>query len=187
MRSGGTGSVGWCRRCALLASVPVAASSSFPRSSPGPLSIFARSRRAGRRARLTRSAAGGRSRRTATTFAVRSRWKECGGGGRNIRDIAAAADGVSLQEPLQDLAPAQDAAPQGVGEAPPGPEPSREEALQDLAHTQEALMVGLIATLAGDALQDTVAVLRRRLVEQGRHILAQEQRAAGSPVAFAQC
>lgn len=48
-------------------------------------------------------------------------------------------------------------------------------------------MVGLIATLAGDALQDTVAVLRRRLVEQGRHILAQEQRAAGSPVAFAQC
>ena len=90
-----------------------------------------------------------------------------------------------LPEPLQDLAPTQGVAAQDVGEAPPVQEPAAEGALQDLAHTQEALLVGLIATLVGEALQDKVAGILRRLVEQGQRILAQEPRAYGSPGACA--
>jgi hypothetical protein len=104
------------------------------------------------------------------------------------------------QEPLQDLAPAQEPAPQAVGqtEGPPPPlglqkEPTKEPALgapsgpalQDLALTQHPLVVGLLSLLVGEALQEKVAAVAHRLVEQGRRVLAQDRTACGQPSAFA--
>jgi hypothetical protein len=45
-------------------------------------------------------------------------------------------------------------------------------ALQDLANTQELLVVGLISVVIGEALQDRFVDFHRELVERGRRILA---------------
>jgi hypothetical protein len=51
-------------------------------------------------------------------------------------------------------------------------------ALQDFVHTQDPLLVGLITTILGDALQESFEAFSRRLVEQGRRVLAAQCRDA---------
>jgi hypothetical protein len=46
-----------------------------------------------------------------------------------------------------------------------------ERALQDLVHLQNPLVVGLISVLAGDALQETLVLFARGLVERGERVL----------------
>jgi len=67
--------------------------------------------------------------------------------------------------PLQDLCRGQSPQTEQVtnGIAPP--------ALQDLCLTQPALVVGLIATLTGSALQEDIAEAVRRLQRKGQDIL----------------
>jgi hypothetical protein len=51
--------------------------------------------------------------------------------------------------------------------------------LQDFALAQDPLFVGLISMLAGAPLQENLAPLTRRLVEQGRRVLAQNPNVLG--------
>jgi hypothetical protein len=53
-------------------------------------------------------------------------------------------------------------------------------ALQDFALIQDPLFVGLISMLVGAPLQESLAPLTRRLVEQGRRVLAQNPNVLGS-------
>ena len=93
---------------------------------------------------------------------------------------------LEVLEALQDSAPIQDVDNQVVADSAaepasvfaqraldvPAAKSGNAEALQDLAHTQELLMVGLISVLLGDALQDSFVTYRRELVERGRRVLA---------------
>ena len=93
---------------------------------------------------------------------------------------------LEVPEALQDSAPIQDVDNQAVADSAvesasgfaqraldvPAAKSGNAEALQDLAHTQELLMVGLISVLLGDALQDSFVTYRRELVERGRRVLA---------------
>ena len=64
----------------------------------------------------------------------------------------------------------EDLAPNGASAVP----------LQDFALIQDPLFVGLISMLAGVPLQESLAPLTRRLVEQGRRVLAQNPNVLGS-------
>ena len=93
---------------------------------------------------------------------------------------------LEVLEALQDSAPIQSVDNQTVADSAvepvsvfaqraldvPAAKSGNAEALQDLAHTQELLMVGLISVLLGDALQDSFVTYRRELVERGRRVLA---------------
>jgi hypothetical protein len=101
--------------------------------------------------------------------------------------------------PLQDFVPTQTPDPEpltkDVPQAPrdfvPGTKPAATScngvpaqigpALQDFVHTQDPLVVGLIATILGDALQESFGSLTRHLVEQGRRVLAAQLGAACGP------
>jgi hypothetical protein len=69
------------------------------------------------------------------------------------------------EEPLQDLCTTQ--APQD--ETLVGPDLS--DALQDLCVLQPAVLVGLISTMTGSALQEDIAAATRALLRKGRDIL----------------
>lgn len=90
---------------------------------------------------------------------------------------------------LQDFAPIQvapdqpleaDAPPAASGFAPETPPdgsrnaPGDEMALQDFVHTQDPLLLGLIETIAGGALQESFVPFTRQLVERGRRIQARQ-------------
>ena len=87
--------------------------------------------------------------------------------------------------PLQDLAQAQSPRDEPLTEAAspaasdllqraPTTGTGNAEPLQDLVPMQTALLVGFIATVAGEPLQESFAVGFRRLVERGRRVLAQD-------------
>ena len=89
-------------------------------------------------------------------------------------------------EALQDSAPIQDVDNQSVADSAvepvsvfaqraldvPAAKSGNGDALQDLAHTQELLVMGLISVFLGDALQDSFVTYTRELVERGRRVLA---------------
>ena len=76
------------------------------------------------------------------------------------------------QEPLQDLCTTQVAQNQGVTKAEiPG-------ALQEVWLMQPAVMVGLISTMSGSALQEDIAATTRALLRKGQDILAMRPRVA---------
>ena len=96
---------------------------------------------------------------------------------------------------LQDLVPTQVAPDQPLAkDAPPpasdfapgaAPHDSRnaqgdEAALQDLVHTQDPLVLGLIDVLGGGALQESFVPFARRLVERGWRIKAQQRAKAAA-------
>ncbi len=96
--------------------------------------------------------------------------------------------------PLQDFVPPQVAdseplawdAPVAPSDFVPGAAPAAascngvpaldEPPLQDFVPTQDPLVVGLIAAILGDALQESFGSLTRHLVEQGRRVLAAQGR-----------
>jgi len=98
------------------------------------------------------------------------------------------------EAPLQDFAPTQGAAaeplttmgsgrPSDFSQKEPedlAPSSASAAALQDFALIQDPLFVGLISMLAGAPLQESLAPLTRRLVEQGRRVLAQNPNVLGS-------
>ena len=59
------------------------------------------------------------------------------------------------------------------------PEEVSPRALQDFALMQHPLIVGLISSLAGEALQESLALLTGRLVEQGQRWLAKNPQGLG--------
>jgi hypothetical protein len=69
------------------------------------------------------------------------------------------------EEPLQDLCPTQ--APQNEVLVVP----DLSDALQDLCFLQPAVLVGLISTMTGSALQEDIAAATRALLRKGRDIL----------------
>jgi hypothetical protein len=95
--------------------------------------------------------------------------------------------------PLQDLAVAQVVAVEPLMDEPPceSEAVARKEmahfaavgappaALQDLALLQHPLMVGLISSLMGEALQESLASVTDRLVEQGQRWLAKNPNGLG--------
>jgi hypothetical protein len=97
------------------------------------------------------------------------------------------------EAPLQDFAPPQAPAAEPLTtmrshlpsdffqKEPEDPAPSGASAasLQDFALTQDPLFVGLISMLSGAPLQESLAPLTRRLVEQGRRVLAQNPNVLG--------
>ena len=95
--------------------------------------------------------------------------------------------------PLQDFVIAQVAAVESLREEPIresaafpqkgaadcAPEGVPQRALQDLAIMQHPLIVGLISSLMGEALQENLALLTGRLVEQGQRWLAKNPSGLG--------
>jgi hypothetical protein len=99
--------------------------------------------------------------------------------------------------PLQDLAPAQVvAAPPLADDAAAPPRDFLQKApastsgyaattscngapLQDFVHPQDPLLVGLIATMLGGALQESFVPFTQELVERGRRVLAQNCGSSG--------
>ena len=93
---------------------------------------------------------------------------------------------LETPEALQDSAPIQDVDNQSVADSAvepvsvfaqraldvPAAKSGNGDALQDLAHTQELLVMGLISVFLGDALQDSFVTYTRELVERGRRVLA---------------
>ena len=61
--------------------------------------------------------------------------------------------------------------------------PTAHPALQDLVIPQGPLVVGLIATMLGGALQESFVPIARNLVERGRRVLAQNRGGLGLQVA----
>lgn len=72
---------------------------------------------------------------------------------------------VGAIDALQDLSKLQ------VIENKSDPEISQNYALQDICFTQPALIIGLIANLTGNTLQDDIANTSRRFIDFGRDIL----------------
>lgn len=102
---------------------------------------------------------------------------------------------------LQDFAPPQAAPAEPLAKSAPRhpPEGARREPevlapsgasaprLQDFVLTQDPLFVGLISSLAGAALQESLVPFTHRLVEQGRRVLAQNPHALGRSQATTPC
>lgn len=81
-------------------------------------------------------------------------------------DAPTSASDFSLKEPVAKSCNAPGAALGGV-------------ALQDFAYMQNPLVVGLIATMCGEALQESFVPFAQKLVERGRRELAQIQMELG--------
>jgi hypothetical protein len=71
-----------------------------------------------------------------------------------------------MPDALQDSCDAQNAEQQEIAAT------SDELPLQDLFQEQPALLVGVISTMCGHALQDTIAPVLRSMLARGRDILA---------------
>jgi hypothetical protein len=71
----------------------------------------------------------------------------------------------AAKKPLQDLCSSQVAHNEEVTEK------ASKHALQDLLLTEAAVIVGLISTMTGDALQDDIATTVRALRRRGQDIL----------------
>jgi hypothetical protein len=154
-------------------------------------SVFARGRIAARPARLLPSANGPGSRKNADYFRGAAHVER-------VRQWRAKHPGSARrkkkEEPLQDFALPQAPAAEPLRtmrshlpsdffqKEPEDPAPSGASAplLQDFALIQDPLFVGLISMLAGAPLQESLGPLTRRLVEQGRRVLAQNPNVLGS-------
>ena len=78
------------------------------------------------------------------------------------------------EDALQDIAPCQSAGNEVVANIDPPGSCSGAGALQDIASAQPVLILGLMAALMGDALQDNLQSLTRTLIEKGRRVLDRE-------------
>jgi hypothetical protein len=78
------------------------------------------------------------------------------------------------KDALQEIAPGQVAGNEVVVDNDPPKSCSGADALQDIASAQTVLIIGLMAELMGDALQDNLPGLTRALIEKGRRVLDRE-------------